>query len=94
MFSFWSSTLQNIYIHVHTSERNPNKPSFKAQLSECILLFCFQIIILVLSLERVLQSLWDCDAPAAALCRGDALSSLTQMERCSPDANENKLLLF
>lgn len=44
MFSFWSSTLQNIYIHVHTSERKrketPTNPLCK--LSSLSAFFCFQ----------------------------------------------------
>lgn len=58
------------------------------------LLFCFQIIILVLSLEHVLQCTRDSESPATALCCRDCVRFLTKMERCSPDANENKLLLF
>lgn len=76
MFSFWSSTLQNIHTHTcahkwKETERNPNKLLLKAQLSECILLFCFSVTILVLSLERFLQRMRDSESPRTALCCRD-----------------------
>lgn len=49
------------YIHTRAhklKERNPNKTSLKAQLSECILVL-FPVIVLVLSLECVLQCMRD-----------------------------------
>lgn len=76
MFSFWSSTLQTIHTHTRAHkwkeiERNPNKLLLKAQLSECILFFCFSVIILVLSLERFLQRMRDSESPRTALCCRD-----------------------
>lgn len=76
--------------------KKPKQALFESSIIECILLFCFVFRLLFWSF------LWNMSFSArgtlnhlqTALCCRDCVRFLTKMERCSPDANENKLLLF
>lgn len=101
MFSFWSSTLQNIYIciyihtDVHTSERERKEtqtnPLWKLNyLSECILLFSnYDFGPFFGTRPPGHEGLWI--AYRSCVLQG-LWESPQQRERCSPDANKKNLL--
>lgn len=70
MFSFWSSTLQNIYTHVHTRKRKETQTNRLYKLNSLSAFFCFQMIILVLSLEHALPWTGTLHRPQQLLLEG------------------------
>lgn len=85
MFSFWSSTLQNIYMYIYThrcahkwKERKETQTNPLWKLNYLSAFFCFQMMILVLSLELVLQCTRDSESPTTVLHCRDSVRFLSK----------------